>query len=286
VIKDDLSRWLNHRELELFVVSTAAELESVAADGSAYRFGAKEVALTGLPRFDRLLAKGRATAKDARDLVIVAPTWRSWLTLPLASGSQRREVDTAFWESEYIRSWTALLRSEAIAEALRARGWRLGFMPHPNLQGVLGQLDLPAHVEPLTFAGTDVQELYARCALLVTDYSSVVFNTIYLDRPAVYFQFDRDVTLGGAHVGRHGYFDYERDGFGPVATDLRGAERAIVAAVRHGPQPTSEYQARIRATFPVRDGGACARVIDAIEERSRPWPALTKAADRPGAAAA
>ena len=283
VIKDDLSRWLNHRELDLFVVSTAAELDSVAANGSAYRFGAKEVVLTGLPRFDRLLAKGRETPEHARDLVIVAPTWRSWLTLPLASGSQRREIDAAFWESEYIRGWTALLRSEEIAKALRARGWRLGFMPHPNLQGVLGRLDLPARVEPLTFAGTDVQELYARCALLVTDYSSVVFNTAYLDRPAVYFQFDREVALGGAHVGRQGYFDYERDGFGPVAADLAGAERAIIASIRGGPQPTPAYQARIDATFPVRDGGACARVIAAIEERSRPWPGLPGAAERPGA---
>ena len=93
-------------------------------------------------------------------------------------------------------------------------------MPHPNLQGILGELDLPAHVEALAFAGTDVQALYGQCALLVTDYSSVAFNTAYLDRPAVYFQFDREEMLRGAHVGRQGYFDYERDGFGPVARDV------------------------------------------------------------------
>jgi len=151
-------------------------------------------------------------------------------------------------------------------------------MPHPNLQGVLGRLDLPGHVEPLAFAGTDVQELYARCALMITDYSSVVFNTAYLDRPAVYFQFDRDAPLGGAHVGRQGYFEYGRDGFGPVAATLAEAERAIVAAIQHGPRPTPEYQARIDATFPVRDGQACARVVEAIEARSRPWARLAPAA--------
>jgi glycosyltransferase involved in cell wall biosynthesis len=271
VIKDDLSRWLNHRELELFVVSSEAERASVAGDGTAYRFSAKEVRNTGLPRFDRLLAKGRAVSRTERDLVIVAPTWRSWLTLPLVSGSQRRSVDSAFWDSGYVVSWRAILRSEAIAGALRERGWRLGFMPHPNLQAILGELDLPEHVEPLAFAGTDVQALYARCALLVTDYSSVVFNTAYLDRPTVYFQFDRDAMLGGAHVGRKGYHDYERDGFGPVALDLASAEQAIVAAIRHGPRPTPEYQARIDAAFPIRDGGACARVVAAVEELGRPW---------------
>ena len=271
VIKDDLSRWLNHRELELFVVSTEAELASIAADGTPYRFGAKETRLTGLPRFDRLLAKGRAVREEDRSLVLVAPTWRQWLAAPLATGSQRRSLDVAFWESDYIRSWTALLRSERIGAALARRGWRLGFMPHPNLQSMLPQLDLPAHVEPLSFSGTDVQDLYARTALLVTDYSSVAFNTAYLNRPVVYFQFDRDRMLGGAHVGRAGYFEYERDGFGPVALDVDAAEQAILESIEHGPTPAPVYADRIRATFPERDGQACARVVAAVEELSRPW---------------
>jgi glycosyltransferase involved in cell wall biosynthesis len=279
VTKDDLSRWLNRVEVELFIVSTEAELASVAGDGTAYRWTGKETRNTGLPRFDRLLAKGRAVPPDQRDLVIVAPTWRQWLSLPLASGSQRRQVDSAFWESDYIRSWTALLRSPRIAEAVAGRGWRLAFMPHPNIQSILDRLELPSHVDRLSFAGVDVQGLYARCALLVTDYSSVAFNVAYIDRPVLYFQFDRDAMLGGLHVGRAGYFDYERDGFGPVVTDLRAAAEGIVAAIERGPEPMPKYQRRIDATFPIRDGQACARVVATVEELSRPWVAGTPAAD-------
>jgi hypothetical protein len=271
VTKDDLSRWLNRLELELFVVSTEAELASVAGDGTAYRFSSKETRNTGLPRFDRLLAKGRDVPTEQRDLVIVAPTWRKWLALPLDAGSQRREMDAAFWDSTYLREWLGVLRSDAVAAAAARRGWRIGFMPHPNLQPLLGRLDLPAHVEPLAFSGVDVQGLYARCGLLVTDYSSVAFNAAYLDRPVVYFQFDRDAMLGGLHVGRKGYFDYGRDGFGPVAEELAAAEAAVVEAVERGPAPAPEYQARIDRTFPVRDGRACERVVAAVEELSRPW---------------
>jgi glycosyltransferase involved in cell wall biosynthesis len=273
VIKDDLSRWLNHRHIDCFVVSTEAELASVAGDGTAYAVTHKETRNTGLPRFDRLLAKGRAVAPDDRDLVIVAPTWRQWLTLPLAGGSQARTLDPALRESDYVRNWTALLRSRTIADALARHGRRLAFMPHPNMQSMLAELDLPSHVEPLSFANVDVQELYARCALLVTDYSSVAFNLAYIDRPVVYFQFDRDEVLGGSHVGRKGYFEYARDGFGPLAEDLETAELAVVAAIENGPQPALKYQQRISATFPIRDGQACARVVAAIEELSRPWVA-------------
>jgi len=146
-------------------------------------------------------------------------------------------------------------------------------MPHPNLQQILREVELPDHVEPLTFEGEDVQGLYARCALLVTDYSSVAFNIAYLDRPIVYFQFDRAEMMRGGHMGRQGYFDYARDGFGPVADDLAEAERAIVAAINGGPRAAPMYQSRIDAAFPVRDGGASARVVAALEELSRPWSA-------------
>src|SRR5204863_688592 len=103
IIKDDLSVWLNKREIELFVTSTEAERASVADDGTTYRFTSKETRNTGLPRFDRLLAKGRAVAEAERNLVIVAPTWRQWLARPVTSGrsSQRRTLRDAFWDSAY-----------------------------------------------------------------------------------------------------------------------------------------------------------------------------------------
>jgi glycosyltransferase involved in cell wall biosynthesis len=275
VIKDDLSLWLNDRDIDLFVVSTEAELESVAGDGSSYIVTDKETRLTGLPRFDRLLAKGRAVDREARDLILVAPTWRTSLTLRLDRTTQIRDVDPQFRGSDYFRSWDAILRSEEIAAAAAHRGWRVAFMPHPNMQPILASLDLPSHVQPLTFSDNDVQELYARCALLVTDYSSVAFNIAYLDRPVVYFQFDREEMMSGGHMGRRGYFDYARDGFGPVADDAPAAIRAIVETIEAGPDPAPEYQARIDRTFVLRDGGACARVVVAIEELGRPYEGPT-----------
>lgn len=271
ITKDDLSLWLNNREIDLFVTSTAAELESVAGDGTGYKVTSKETRNTGLPRFDRLLAKAQAVPAAERDLVIVAPTWRTRLTGAIDARTQQRGVAEAYWTSEYHASWMGILRSEAIADAVERRGWRLGFMPHPNLQPILDRLELPPHVERLSFEGTDVQGLYARCGLLVTDYSSVFFNLAYIDRPVVYFQFDRAEMLRGGHMGRKGYFDYERDGFGPVVEDLDAAVQAITASIDAGAAPSPRYQARIDATFPARDGRCCERVVAAIEELSRPY---------------
>ena len=125
-------------DVELFVVSTEAELASVAGDGTTYRWTGKETRNTGLPRFDRLLAKGRAVPPDQRDLVIVAPTWRQWLSLPLASGSQRRELDVGLLGVRLHPDLdSACSDPQGSLTAAARRGWRVGFMPHPNLQSIL-----------------------------------------------------------------------------------------------------------------------------------------------------
>lgn len=270
VTQADISRWLNGKDIDLFVTATGPETESIVADGSGYVYTEKEVRQTGFPRFDRLRARARAVSDRDRNLVLIAPTWRRWLTLPFDMKTRQRGLAADFWSSKYFRSWDAILRSPVIADAARSKGWRVVFVPHPEMQPVLEAMSLPPHIEPFAFAGNDVQDLYARCGLLVTDFSSVAFDAAYIDRPIVYFQFDRDDLLSGGHIGRPGYFEYERDGFGPVVETVAEAEAAIRASIERGPRPAPEYQARIDATFLRRDGRACMRVVQAIESMSHP----------------
>lgn len=261
VIKDDLSSWLDPKDMDTFVVSTQQELASIAGDGSPYVFTTREVALTGLPRFDRLRDVGLHYPPEKRDLLLVTPTWRNGLLPPIIEGTQRRELDASLLDSYFVRAWMEYLTDDKLAAACREHGVTLGFLPHPNLQPLLPMMDLPDHVEALSYEGGDPQELFARARAFVTDFSSVAFNAAYLERPVVYYQFDADTVLGGGHVGRAGYFDYHRDGFGPVADTADAAVAATVEALANGTSPLPEYQARIDASFTERDGRCCERVV-------------------------
>lgn len=168
-----------------------------------------------------------------------------------------------------MKSWLEYLTDPALADACAAAGVKLGFLPHPNLQPLLPMMNLPDHVVSLSYEGNDVQELFARARAFVTDFSSVAFNAAYLERPVVYYQFDADTVLGGGHVGRAGYFDYHRDGFGPVAETGSEAVAATIAALEHGTEPLPEYQARTAATFPQRDGRCCERVVERVLATTR-----------------
>lgn len=271
VIKDDLSVWLNRKPIEVFVTSTRAEYESVAGDHTSYVFTGKETVLTGLPRFDRLREVAERFPAERRDLVLVVPTWRQWLVAPMKEGSQRREAADDLLRSEFMTQWLGFLRSDKLREACDRHRVSVGFLPHPNLQPMLSGLDLPEHVLALHYAGHDVQEYFARAAVMVTDYSSVAFNAAYIDRPVVYFQFDADRMFGGEHVGRGGYFKYPRDGFGPVVSTLDEAITETVASLDRGPTPSPEYAARIAEAFGDRDGRCCERVTEAILASGRMW---------------
>jgi hypothetical protein len=186
------------------------------------------------------------------------------------SGSQRWEVDAdQFRSSEFAENWLSVMLSSEVREVARANGLRLGLLMHPNLQAVAPSLGLPPEIETFGFEGTDVRELFARARVVVTDYSSMAFNAAYIDRPIVYFQFDHERMFSGGHVGRRGYFRYERDGFGPVAYAADEAVAAIVGAVEYGPEPRPEYLKRIADAFPARDGRCCERVVAAIRNGSR-----------------
>ena len=105
---------------------------------------------------------------------------------------------------------------------------------------------LPAHVEAISFEGIviDVQDLYARCALLVTNWS-VAFNIAYIDAPVVYFQYD-GTRCSVARTSAAAVLQLPRGAWVRAGhTDLDAAVDAVVDAIDHGPRPPDYYQARI-----------------------------------------
>ncbi|WIE80442.1 CDP-glycerol glycerophosphotransferase family protein [Curtobacterium sp. MCSS17_016] len=264
ITKDDLSRWLNIKPIDVFVTATPPEWQSIACDGP-FSFTSRETVLTGFPRHDALLAKRADRSEEERDAIVFMPTWRQTLLGASIPGSNARAKGTNFATSEYAQQYGALLRSPRLRELATATGKKLIFMPHPNMKPHLDEFDVPDYVELRGYDDTDVQTVLARASLVLTDYSSLGFEASFLHVPVVYFQFDAAEFFNGMHIGRRGYFDYGRDGFGPVATDIEAALAAIEASAEQGWQLAEPYRARVLTTFTLRDGRSSERVIAAME---------------------
>ena len=273
VIKGDISRWLNGKKIDVFVTSTQGEYDYITGP-SPFKFGTRETRLLGLPRFDDLMVKDAAVPAEAKNVILIAPTWRDYLVGDMSTASNKREILDEFLHTAYATNLLAVLRSERLRELVVRHDAEVIFLPHPNMRAYLDSFDVPSHVKLQTYDDEDVRALLARTAVLVTDYSSMSFNLAYMQRPTIYFQFDRDEYML-LHTERPGYFVYEDDGFGPV---LEQPEHVIdelenVLSGRFDPK----YTDRMHATFPVRDGRNSERVFEAMRALSDPRP--TRRAD-------
>jgi glycosyltransferase involved in cell wall biosynthesis/CDP-glycerol glycerophosphotransferase (TagB/SpsB family) len=278
IIKGDISRWLNMKKIDVFVVSTQDEYTYVAGP-STFKFGPREVRLTGLPRHDDLLAASERVPEAERRYIVVMPTWRDYLTGESVGASNERTHNAHFMESLYAQQWRAFLTSDRLREVAREHDLTVAFMPHPNTQPYLPDFDLPDHVEVLRYADHDVRDVIARSVMMVTDYSSIAFNMAYLYRPVVYFQFDTADFYGGEHLERPGYFDYPSHGFGPLADTSDEAVQHVADIAAHGPD--EEHLARMKRTFPVRDGRNSQRVYEAVKGLNQPVSFAKAAVARP-----
>ena len=257
VTKDDLSSWLNTKSIDCLVTSARAEFDSIIGDNTRYKFSDKEVVLTGFPRHDRLLQN----LPEADRIILVMPTWRKNLVGEIVDGNIR-SYNSQFMQSEYAQAWQSLLCDKNLQLLLENNNYQLVFYPHPNIQIYLSDFNLPAHIQVIETLNGSIQSLIRKSALLITDYSSVAYEMAYLKRPIIYYQFD-DI-FQGEHTYQKGYFDYERDGFGPVVHNKVAVLDALESIIKNNQRSKSIYLERMEKFFLFRDGQCCKRVAEAI----------------------
>lgn len=261
IIQNDLSDWLNGKTIDIFVTSTKDEFVSIAEQNSLYNVTRKEVVLAGLPRHDDLLRK--QAGAPVENEILIAPTWRRDALGRVLSGNLR-EVNPDFTSTAYFRLWQEVLTSDRLCSLACEYGYKVIFFPHANMQPYLKEFHVPTYVEMARHSECQIQDLFCRAAAMITDYSSVAFEMALLKKPVLYYQFDRDTIFNGGHITRSGYFDYERDGFGPVCIDAPQLFDALESILENGAQPSQEYLGRMERFFAFRDGKNCERVYRAI----------------------
>ncbi|UYU13051.1 bifunctional glycosyltransferase family 2 protein/CDP-glycerol:glycerophosphate glycerophosphotransferase [Campylobacter coli] len=258
VIKDDLSKWLNSKKIDLFITSTKAEYDSIANDYNHYKFGKKEVVLTGLARHDALLKNNQCNARQ----IIIMPTWRANI-VGVALGSSKRGLQSDFTQSEYFKKWNLLLNSNILQKLCEKYDYTIVFNPHPNIILYLKDFNIPSYVK-IANHNESLQELFCNSSLMITDYSSVAFEMAYLNKPVIYYQFDHEEFFN-SHTYQKGYFDYKKDGFGPVVEDEESLLKELENLLQNDCNPFGIYKDNIDSTFAFKDGKCCERIYKVIK---------------------
>ena len=256
ITKDDQSNWLNKYNRNLSGIITAADREQESFIKGSYGYHEKEIWLTGFPRFDYLYT-------SEKKWITVMPSWRKYLTSEYNEKTGIWCIGKGFEESAYYRAYNELLNSEKLLSALDKYGYRLQFFPHPNIRPYIRYFN---HDPRTGFLDSTVsyRDVYAFSDLVVTDYSSAVFDFAYLRKPILYCQFDKDEFFSGKHSYTQGYFDYEDDGFGEVAYSIEDTIDLIIGYARENCKLKDKYRQRINDFFAFNDQENCKRVVEKI----------------------
>jgi len=265
-------------EIDLVTVPSTEAIEPLS---SGLGVDPDRFVVTGYPRTD--------VFADCEGATLTVDDGRIKAIKDRASDSQTVFYLPTFRGSEGT-SFVEAFDTAAIGARLTACDAHLYIKAHPS-EPVTAAADHPRiHWLP---SSVDPYLVLPHANVLVTDYSSVFFDYLAVDRPIVFFAYDRSAYA--AHRGF--YFEYDEITPGPIVSDSKSLATALndaVSAAAGGDDPYATDRRRLRSRFcPVPSGTASETVFEAIStlvfdeslasvstetthDRSRSNPALNK----------
>ena len=215
----------------------------------AFRFDG-EILETGYPRNDVLRSpeapairrevRAALAIPDATRVILYAPTWRDNVVDATGSLQFSLALDVERMAVQLGEDHVLLLRLHRLLAADLGEG--------------LGTFVRNVSTHP------DIRDLYLAADVLITDYSSAMFDFAVTGKPLVFFTYDLEEYRDGV---RGFYFDLEAEAPGPVC---RTSDEVIDALREPGVDP-DRYRAFRERFCALDDGAAAARVVERVFRR-------------------
>jgi CDP-glycerol glycerophosphotransferase (TagB/SpsB family) len=248
IIKDDVSKIYNglRYNFAMFVTTTKSEHEFVCSPHFDYPKGL--VKMTGLPRLDE-----RLSLNLTKKVITFLPTWRRDLSARLKISK------SGFISSEFGQMIMDIVTNESFVRCLEENEYRFVIKFHPHMAIYSDCFPNTSKNIIYTHSNLSYNEIFSKSCLLITDYSSAVFDFAYVKKPIIYFQ-------KIPHHNENSYFDYETDGFGDIImqTDVLISRLIQIIQAKSLPKMSQKYQKRVDKFFPNIDDLNCQRTYNEI----------------------
>lgn len=259
IIKDNHANTLAHYKTDLDILITSALPEYNSLLTEEYQLTSDIVKLTGLARYDELafIEKNPKSKK-----ILLAPTWRKSQLGEWDEAIQGYKYQENFKQSDFFLFFNGLITDPRILHALESCKFEIEIQLHPRLWAQRADF-VESEFVKIEYTRKPLIEEIKGVAMLITDYSSVAFDYAYVKVPIIYMQFDKDAFYAN-HAYVRGYFDFDKDGFGPVCYDYESSVQAVLDAIYNNCNLLDVYEKRIDNFFLYRDGRNCERIYNEI----------------------
>ena len=248
---------------EFLLASNRRAKYFIAGAEPEYRFMREEfgypegtIQYTGFPRFDALHGEPPLVNR-----IFIMPTWRKWLRF---RSETHEDAGIDINTSEYISMWKQFFDSPRLKEIVEQNDLEIIFYPHPNMRGILDPKRIaPSFVNIANDENADIQDLMKSSRLLVTDYSSVFFDMLYMKRPVIFYQFDEEKYR--KYHYQQGWFDYKKTDFGKSFRDPADVIEELNRIVISDFRVSTAFEEEHNRTFPYYDSLNSQRVYELLK---------------------
>lgn len=242
--KYSLDRMLLDRE----VVSTHFEVENLKKN---YCFTDEHIIQSGMPRYDLI-----DNHVESKKKILYAPSWRSYLVGRQVAAYA--SMDKVFIESEFFKESYAFLSSKELSDMLEENDYILNFKLHPIFKKYT---HLYEGLNPRIHINEDAPDSDYR--IFITDFSSYVFDFVYLKRAIIYFVPDYIKFKSGMNLYREVDLKFE-DGLGEFSQTAQQTLECLKRLLDNNGEPLEKYMNKMDNFF----------IHDDYNQRERLYKAL------------
>lgn len=244
-LNEDYSMFVANSDFEKSIINT-------------WDVDSEKIVVTGSPRNDQLFRIQNNNEKSNEKVILYTPTWREW-------------IDNDKKEYEGFKTKLAeMVQDKQLNELLSYHGYKIHLFLHINMHkyyetiisdyNALNFVKLPLNI--------DLQHYIVLSDMLITDYSSVAWDFLLLNKPVVFYQFDLELF----EFFRGSYIDFRNDLFGPPAYNINDLTNIIQGHLDHN-SVMRDYKGKMiewkDKMFTYYDQNNCERVVSEINNRLR-----------------
>jgi len=245
---------LRNEVVDMFVASSKKE-KSLIVDKMG--FDQEQVFVTGLSRFDSLVNNNTRTRE-----ILVMPTWRLWLR-------KKERIDVT--QSTFFSTYQKLLDNATFHQLLNKYDLTLTFCSHFALSETCRNFESShPRIDIINTNECTLSDLVKRCAVLITDYSSVGFDFGFQGKPVLYYQFD---AMKFSLSRGKPLLNLNDDLLGPVCENESDLLSELTTLCEDQLRTPTKYKKRAEQFFEHTDNQSCSRIYHSITDivnRKRP----------------
>lgn len=237
--------------LDIIIAASEQEKELLIKANPKYK---NKVYVEGFCRYDQLVDLSK---NEKQKIILVMPTFRKWLR----DIGRLNNPDKIFRDTQYFKSWSAFLKNNELQKILQENNAKLIFYPHKEMQKLAHNFTTNSNNIQIGKPGEyDIQNLLRRASIIVTDYSSVFFDFVYMEKPVVFFQFDQ-AEFSAKHYKSTG----KAYPFGNTFTNIEDLILELKKIIVKKYKIEDSFKEEANTFFKFRDTENCKRIFNIIK---------------------